>query len=126
MSSFWIRHSMKIPLARPSASGNQSLYISSFFGVPLGASSAESMNSSRAGNGFAAMPASSWYEVFLSSAEWSLLVVNDQHITALHYDHVFVEIMHMRSGACGLMTGPQSHLPTVSAIEHIPPYSASH
>src|SRR5271155_2504119 len=77
------------------------------------------MNRSRAGKGFAAMPASSWYEIFLPSPDGNSLVVNDQRITALHNDHVFVEIVHMRLRACSFMTGPESHLTAVRAIEKI-------
>jgi hypothetical protein len=87
--------------------------------ISFGASSAESMNGPGASRGFAAMTEAFGYEVFFPGSDWNPLIVDGKRITALHYDHVFVEIVYMRSGACRLMARPECHLTSVRTLKNI-------
>jgi hypothetical protein len=58
--------------------------------------SAEGVNCSGSSDSFAAVMDAASDEVLLSSLQWNALAINDQGVTALSDDHVFVVIVNMR------------------------------
>jgi len=82
---------------------------------PVGAASAEGVDSPYARHEFSAVAEPLGDEIFLTGTDWNALAVDNQGIAALHDEHVFVEIMHMGRGACWFAAGPEGHLAAVYA-----------
>jgi hypothetical protein len=60
-----------------------------------------------------------WNEIFLSGLYRNPLPIDDQGITALHHEHIFVVSVDMLCGCCSFTAGPKRHLASVSAVENI-------
>src|ERR1017187_1098658 len=80
---------------------------------------AESVYRPSSSHNLATVPHPTRNEVFISSVKWNLLSVNNQGVASLHYDHVFVVIMGMRSGWRCLTARPRRHLAPVSSVEDV-------
>jgi len=55
------------------------------------------MDGSRAGDGLTPVPGALRDETLLSGSNWNALAIDNQHITALQNDKVFVVVMNMWS-----------------------------
>ena len=71
------------------------------------------------GQDFAAMEHAPRNQVLLSGWHGDTLSLNDQRVAALDDDHILVVVVDMRGGGRGLTTGPERHLASVRAIEHV-------
>lgn len=60
-----------------------------------------------------------WNEIFLSGLHRNPLPIDDQGITALHYEHIFVESVGVLCGYRSFSAGPKRHLASVFAVENI-------
>src|ERR1700730_11174069 len=65
------------------------------------------------------MPESLWNEALFTSSNWNPLLINNERVAALHHDHVFVEIMHMRRGLRGFAACPERHLAPVRSVKNV-------
>lgn len=88
-------------------------------GRSLGPPSAKGMNGPGSGNDFPAMAHSSGDEVFVARTQRNAFIIKDKSVGAVNDDHIFVEVMHVRSGNGCLMAGPERHLSSIRAVENI-------
>src|SRR5215470_18943354 len=87
--------------------------------IPFGTSAAEGMDRPGASHRFTAMPDPLRDEVLLTSSDGDPFAINDQRITALHNDKVFIVVMDMRRGYRGLVAGPECHLTPIHSVKNI-------
>src|SRR5437016_4037273 len=80
---------------------------------------AESMDGSGPGNNFSGVRCATWNEVLLSSADRNPLSTNDQGVTTLHNQHVFVVFMNVDGRGSSFAACPKCHLASVHAIESV-------
>ena len=92
---------------------------------PLDTVTAKCMDCSGSSQNFTPMRHATRDEIFFSGPHRNSLALDDQGITTLHNDHVFVVIVGMWRGSCGLTAGPKCHLASVCSIEDKPLYAWS-
>jgi hypothetical protein len=80
---------------------------------------AKGMDGSGPRQNFATVEHATRYEVFLPGPHRDPLSVDDQGITALHHDHVFVIGVDVCRGCSRFTAGPKRHLTPVRSIEHV-------
>ena len=86
---------------------------------PAGPVAAERVDCSGPSQNFATVRHAARDEVFLPGLHWNPLSIDDQGITALHNDHVFVVVVGMCSGCRSFAAGPKRHLAPVCSVEDV-------
>jgi len=57
--------------------------------------------------------------MFLTGVQRNSLTLNDQGVTALYHDHVFVVVVSMFRGWCCFAADPKRHLASVRSVKYI-------
>jgi hypothetical protein len=101
----------------PIAGGRASPGVSGSHSVCAAAS--EGMYGPGPSDNFAAMHHSPRDEIFVAGVQRNALLIDNQGVASLHYNHVFVVVMSMRSRRRCLATRPKSHLAPVNSVEDV-------
>jgi hypothetical protein len=84
---------------------------------PLGPVTSKCVDCSGSSQNFTLVRHATRDEIFFSGPDRNPLTIDDQGVTALHNDHVFVVIVGVGSGCSGLTAGPKCHLASICSIE---------
>ena len=80
---------------------------------------AESMDRPGPGCHFSRVRSATSNQVFLSGAHRNSISINNERVTALHDDHIFIEFVNVGGGDGGFDARPQRHLASVCPVENI-------
>src|ERR1019366_9649208 len=80
---------------------------------------AKRVDGSGGSQNFAAMRHAARDNVFLPTLYWNALSADDQGITPLHNQHVFVVVVGVCRGCRGFTAGPKRYLTSIRSIEYV-------
>lgn len=86
---------------------------------PVGAPAAKSVDCSSSGEDLAAVRDTARDQEFIATMQRDAISVDEQRVTALDDNHVFIVRVHVRRRLSGLAASPKRHLATVEAVENI-------